>query len=226
MTTLAQLADRAQAAVSDGAAATWSQDQMEAWAVEAIRDYSNYFPRRLQATITTTLDERTYDLPAGLLAVASVEYPAGEDPPQYLARHSYTDPAFWQADGHYDLVRSRDATGTAELTISTKPAAGETIAVHYLAIHDVTVESADTITVPAAHEPILIEFIIWRAWLERLGAEQQSPTSNSSLLLSQYAANADRARRNYVQALGRARVQAAGESRSARWRLDKWDRWY
>ena len=226
MTPLAQLADRAQAAVSDTAAGTWSQEQIEEWALEAIRDYSNYFPRRLQSTIATAAGDRQYDLPAGTLALLSVEYPTGQDPPEYLDRRPYTHPDFWIETGYYDFFLPHDPTDQGELYISEKPAAGETITIHCTAIHDVTVASGDTITVPAQHEPILIEFVVWRAWLERLGKEQQAPTSNSSLLLNQYASNADRARRNYVQALGRARVQAAGESRRAPWKLDKWDRSY
>ena len=227
MTTLAELADRAQNAVSDSAAGTWSQSLMEEWAVEAIRDYSQYFPRRVQSTISTSADDRKYDLPAGLTHLLSVEYPTGEDPPEYLSRRPYTHPDFWQEDGYYDYFLPHDPTDQGELYISEKPSAGETITVHYQGIHDLSLVSADTITVPARHEPILIEFIIWRAWLEKLGAEEQSPTSNSSLLLNQYASNADRARRNYVQALNRARIAYAGNrSRTAYWKLDKWDRSY
>ena len=226
MTTLAQLADRAQNAISDAGATTWSQSIVEEWSVEAVRDYSQFFPRRVTDTIATLVDDREYDLPADFRRMLSVEYPTDQDPPEYLRRRSFMDPDFWEVDGYYDVVKHGDVAGVDELWISEKPAAGETITIIYHADHDLSLASGDSITVPARHEHILVEFVIWRAWTELLGAEQQSPTSNSSLLMSQLAVNADRAKRSYVQALARARIAASGESRSVRWMMDKYDRIY
>jgi len=86
MTTLAQLADRAQSALSDAAAGTWSQATAEEWCNEALRDYSLHFPREIEATQATSANDRKYDLPAGFQAMLTVEYPSGNDPPDYLVR--------------------------------------------------------------------------------------------------------------------------------------------
>ena len=226
MTTLAELADRAQNAVSDAGAATWSQDVIEEWCIEAIRDYSKHLPRTITDTIATSAAVQKYDLPSDFRLMESVEYPTGEDPPEYLVRRAYTDRDFWVQDGFYDVLRHRSVGDADELWISSSPAAAETITIIYQGDHDFALSSATTITVPERHENILVEYVIWRAWVELLGAEQQSPTSNSSLLMSQFASNADRAKRSYVEALARALRSEEGDSARVQWRFDKFDRIY
>ena len=226
MTTLANLADRAQNAISDSGATTWSQSVVEEWTVEGIRDYNKHFPRTVNGTISTTADDHQYDLPSDFRGIVSVEYPTGQDPPEYLAQKSRLGDGFWNQTGFFDVILRRDASDVAEIVISEAPAAGETITIEYLADHDLNLASGDTITIPERHEGIIVEFVIWRAWLELLGAEQQSPTSSSSLLMSQYASNADRAKRSYVEALARALRAGEGASGRVQWRLDKYDRIY
>jgi hypothetical protein len=226
VTTLAELADKAQNAISDSGASTWSQSLVEEWCVEAIRDYSQHFPRRINTTINTSADDRKYDLPADFRGIVSVEYPTGEDPPEYLEHRSYTEDGFWERDSYFDIIIRADVADVAELWISEKPSASETITVEYIGDHDLSLSSGDTITVPERHEHILIEFVIWRAWVELQGAEQQSPTSNSSLLMSQYASNADRAKRSYVEALARGLRSQEGKSVRMKWKFDKFDRIY
>ena len=232
MTTLANLADRAQNAISDASGTTWSQAVVEEWCVEGIRDYNQHFPRTVKTTIATSADDRDYDLPADFRAMLSVEYPAGEDPPRYLARRSRLGGAFWNRSGYYDVITREDtgegppAGGWAELFIGEKPADSETITIEYLADHDLSLSSGDTITIPERHEHIVVDFVVWRAWLELLGAEQQNPTSNSSLMMSQLASNTDRAKRAYVESLARALRAREGRSARVTWLLDKWDRIY
>jgi hypothetical protein len=223
MTTLAELAARALRAMGDEGGATWSSAQVEAWLREGIADYSQYFPRQLAATITTEAGVRGYDLPAALTALLLVEYPAGKEPPFYLAWRPRTRRGFWRAAGYYDWEPVNDATAAPRLYLAERPLAGETVALTYLAPHATALASEDEVTVPVAHQPVLILYAVLMAWQERLAQEEQAPTSASTLLLSQYATNADRARRNYVQALSRARIAAAGRAGSVRWRMDKWE---
>jgi hypothetical protein len=226
MTTLTSLTSRTLDAIADPTGLVWTAAQVQEWLRDAIRDYSQFFPRQLVTTITTTAGVHHYDLPAGLSTILLVEYPTGEDPPEYLALRPRSHASFWNRTGYFDFRPVDDPTAAPELYISEAPAAGETITVTYLAPHDHALNAAAELTVPPIHEPILILFAITMAWQHRLAREQQSPTSNSSLLLSQFATNADRARRNYVQALGRARIAAAGTSAQSTWRMDKFDRIY
>jgi hypothetical protein len=226
MTTLADLADRAQNAIGDSAAATWTQALIEEWVVEGLRDYSQHFPLTQTTTFTTTAGQREYTLPSDFVGVVSVEYPQGESPPSYLVQLSRLDPRFWVQDGWYDVLAFNDATTDSKLIVSNEPETGESIALVYHATHNFAVAAGGAVQVPAHHEHLLVDFVIWRVWLELLGAEQQAPTSNSSLLMAQLATNADRAKRQYVESLARAIYAAGGDSRAVRWRLDRFDRIY
>jgi hypothetical protein len=133
-----------------------------------------------------------------------VEYPQGEDPPRFLLPRSQYHPSFWEEGGYYAIYRHLDDTDPDELLISTKPAADETIRVIYQKVHDNTMATGTAITVPDEHQHILRNYVLWRAALQLKAAEEASPTSNSSLLMSQYAINVDRARRAYVDSLAKA----------------------
>jgi hypothetical protein len=223
MTTLGELAGRALAAMGDAGGATWSSSQVETWLCEGIADYSQYFPRQVAATIAAEAGVRGYALPVALTSLLLVEYPAGKEPPVYLSWRPRTRRGFWQSAGYYDWEPSGDATAAPRLYLAERPLAGETIAITYLAPHETALASEDEVTAPAVHEPILILYAILMAWQERLAQEEQAPTSASTLLLSQFATNADRARRNYVQAIARARIAAAGRSGTVRWRMDRFE---
>jgi hypothetical protein len=228
MTTLAQLADRCQLALADSGAVVWDQTTVESWVKEGLRDYNIHLPRRRLASINVSAGTRKYDLPDDFRELLSVEYPSGEDPPVYLERRSHRDDNFWGLTGYYDVIYLEDATDQSQIWISETPgsATGVSMSIIYQANHDLEPQSATTLTIPVTHEPIVIEFVIWRAWIELLAAEQQSPTSNSSLLMSQYASNADRQKRSYVQALARALRGREGKSARVQWSFDKWDRVY
>jgi hypothetical protein len=223
VTTLAALAARALNAMGDTLAETWSSSQVEEWLLEGIADYSQYFPRQLEAALTTSAGVRAYDLPAALETILLVEYPTGKEPPIYLTRRSRARRDFWTGAGYYDWEAVGDATGTPRLYLAEQPLDGETITVTYLARHDTALASEGAVTVPVPHEHILLLYAVLMAWQERLAQEERAPTSNSTLLLSQFATNADRARRNYVQAIARARIAGAGRASRVQWPMDKWE---
>lgn len=218
MTTVAQLADNCQIMLSDSGAATWAQATVEAWVLDAIREYSNHFPRIRAATITTTANDRTYDLPADFMDMIHVEYPTGEDPPQYLSRLSHKHIDFWQGSSWYDIIRHSDVGDVDEIWMSKKPAASETITYTYAAHHDHALAAGGTITIPTRHHNILMNFVYWRASQELLSAEQQSPTSSSSLLMGQLANNADRQKRAYYASIAQALQGETGVSAQVHWR--------
>ena len=217
MTTLATLADSIQDILSDAAAAKWTQTVIEAWVNQGIQDYTEHFTRKKSATISTTADDRTYDLPSDFRDIITVEYPTASDPPEYLAQLTYKHPDFWNSTDYYNIIKLEDDNDTAELWISKKPAAAETITVWYEANHDYALASGDTVTVPAAHHPILVAYVTWIASQNLQHAEQQSPTSNSSLLMSQFASNSDRLRRAHVEILAKALRSEEGQSRVINW---------
>jgi len=225
MTTLAQLADRAQNAISDAAAATWSQALIEEWCNEAIRDYTNYFTRQIEDTIAAVTDDRKYDLPSGFRAMIQVEYPDAQSTPEYLSPRSHTESGFWDSSGYYSIISHQSIGTPDELWISEKPTTGETIRFIYEASHNYILTSGNTVTVPAHHEHLLILFVVWKAWLERTGKEEVD-TQTTTLELSQYQANTNAAEKSYNTALAAAKKNEYQTSQHATWKMDEWDRIY
>lgn len=185
MTTLAQLADRCQDRLSDAGAAFWTQAIIEQWCKEAVRVYSQFFPRIKTQEITCGAHDHEYDLSTDFLAVVSVEYPTGQDPKEYLFRRSYVHPDFWITDGYYDILERDDASDASEIWISDDSNSGQKILVQYQAVHDFSLSSSGTLTVPGLHEPLLEQYVYWLAMGELAANEASAPTSNSSLLMAQ-----------------------------------------
>lgn len=218
--TLQNLVDRAQSVLSDAAAAVWSEAVLKEWLNDAVRDYSVHFKRQRTATITTIADDRAYDLPSDFVAVISVEYPTGESVPEYLVKRPFTHGDFWGNSGYFDIVRRGDAQNDSEIWISEKPSNGQTITVEYEAWHDWALTASSYVTVPAVHHHVLIAYAVWQSSLNLQMAEQQSPTSNSSLLMSQHAQNSNLLRRQYLEALARAGKAESGQGGVVSWNLE------
>jgi hypothetical protein len=216
MTTLATLINLCEADLADSGNATWAAADIQQWIVDAIADYSIHFKRELSQDLTTLLNDRMYDLPDVCFGIVSVEYPQGEDPPEYLHPRSHTHPDFWITEGYYDYIINGNDTDQDELWISDKPAASETIRVRYLAHHDLPTETTDNLTVPDEHQFLLRNYVLWRAAIQLKVVEEASPTSNSSLIMSQLAINVDRMRRAYVDSLAKA-LYAVSRSRPVSW---------
>lgn len=225
MTTLAQLADRAQNALNDAGAGTWTQAVVEEWCRDAIRDYSHHFLRTDEDTITCTAGTHYYKLNADYRGIISVEYPAGQDPPQYLTRLSITHPDFWDSDDHYDIDDYADNTDSAVIWISASPAAGDEILVLYTCPYTSAMASGTTIDVPPEHEPILILFVVWKAHVERLSTEAQNPDTTIRML-QQMKLAVQAAEHAYHQALRDAHGTRADGGWVAPWRSDAYDRVY
>jgi len=219
MTTLAQIADRAQRALSDGLAGTWSQTDIEKWICEAILDYSTHFPRTETETISCTASTHAYDLATDYIDTILVEYPKDEDPPEYLARLARTHPSFWGNDGFYDIEPARQAGTQATLYISDTPTASEEIEHTYSAHHTVKLNSDSAITVPEYHEPILILYVLWAAYTERLSQEEQGPDTTIHLM-EQYRTAAQTAWTHYQDAITQAIKQQARGGITGPWRAD------
>ncbi len=217
MTTLQNLIDAVEAELGDSGNATWAAADIEQWCRDAIADYSAYFPRILTDEISTTADTRTYDLNSDFIEPMSVEYPTGEEPVCYLSRRPYTHTDFWNEDGYYDIVARQDDTDVNDLYISTKPPASETITVLYQAMHDNSLATSGTLTVPGRHHYILRAYARWKATEQRAAAEEASPTSNSSLLMSQLQNNARRWKGEYLNALAKAIQAEQGKSQVVSW---------
>jgi hypothetical protein len=230
-TTLAELADRAQVTLNDAAAGTWPQATIEEWVVEAIRDYTQTFPRTIKTTITVsgTSPGHEFDLSADYISMLLVEYPGDEDPPVYLKRRSRAHPRFYGYQGYYDVEPTQDMTNVASLFLSVEPSDGEKITWTAKCHHDTTLSSGDDITVPEHHEGLLLLFVLWQAFKERLATEEQDTDTTLAghvTLLQQLVKGATQAEKEYKAALQRARANVADGGYSGPWQVDDHDRIY
>ena len=218
-TTWATLIDRCESSLNDSGNAEWSTAEIAEWLNDFTRDYSQYFPLLKVQTISCSAATKEYDLAADFMGVLSVEYPTGETPREYLQRITFNRPEF-QNDGWYDVIEHSDDTDPAELWISTSPDDGEEIDVVYNGHHALIANTASisgNTTIPPMHQPLAIKYVLWQATLNLLFAEQQAPTSNSSLLMSQYSQTARRLETSYHTAIRQALYAADGVSKNVRW---------
>jgi hypothetical protein len=224
MTTLLQLTTRAQRDLNDAGAATWAAATVEAWCIDAIRDYSQYFPRtqEYEYTVQVTDTDHVFNLPSDCQEIVLVEYPSGNDPPDYLVRRARTHEQFYDYEGYYDLERADDAASYPQIWFSEQPAAAEKWKITYLSHHDVGLASADTITVPLDHEYILILFVLWQAFKERAATAIADPDTTSNTL--QKLTNASmQAEQEYRRALKIAEGHRARGGWTGPWRADVHD---
>jgi len=222
---LAALLQSARYAINDATLNTdFTDDQIEDWIAQGIRDLNHHFPRRLNYTITTTEGTHIYDLEIEHLAILSAEYPTGETPPAYLKYKPYNDYGFWLEDGHYDFIRRFDADSTnpPQFVLSDTPPEDEVITLELWAEHDVT---ADPLTILERHVPLVLQWVIWKSWEAMAGLEGKDPTLGHATA-DKYFMSARRAEQLYRQAL-KAAKDAEGESAVMQgWRMDRWDRVY
>lgn len=203
----------------------WSDEQVNQWINDAIADYSIHFPLVKTLTISCSEDDRQYDLDTDFVDVLSVEYPTGEDPPEYLERRERTHPDFWEVDGFYDVLKHRDFEDPDELLISEKPDAGESIDVIYQAHHTfLDDDDTDEMSVPERHLELIVLFVRMAAFQELATTESADPYTNS-IIAGTLELNAFRAERSYRKELDEFKASES-ESGKAKWSMDGYDRVY
>lgn len=205
----------------------WNDTQINQWINDAIAVYSIHFPQTLSTTINCADDDREYNLPAGTMQIQNVEYPDGEDPPEYLYRRELTHPDFWQEDGFYSFQAATTNTSIAILYISEKPATGEDIIVTYDGEHYyLDDDDTDELTVMERHLDLIILYVRMSAYQELATTESGDPDP-TTLMSGTLELNAFRASREYRIALAAfLKKDSPTSSATAQWKMDNQDRIY
>lgn len=173
----------------------WSDLQINQWVIDAIADYSNFFPRTLTKDITLSAGTHEYPFEGmtGVRSILRIEYPKSQDPKVYLERRDIRSPAGWHGKAVYDVL------GDPPAILVLGPgnwATGAKTAVTYLADHDYPDDDADAITVPDLHIELLVLFVRMAALQEAHHKETRNPMTNV-LLVGTLSLDASRAEREY-----------------------------
>ena len=207
--------------------ADWPDSALDRWLQDALRFYSVEFPRHWRHTLSLTTGIQAYALPGGhgFQALLSVEYPAGESPPRFLALVAEWSAAFGQGRGVYALrgvvdTTAIDADTTAgSLVFAEAVATGQTAAVEYLGAHPAPAvgDNDAVITVPEAHLEALLAFMDFRAhWA--LETDEAVTLSTVSIILSQLGQEARLAWRRYKEVVERLQEMTPVPSGRVTWR--------
>lgn len=206
---LAELRERVRAALPSLFA--WPDATLDGWIADAIRDYSSRLPRLWRYTLTLTTGIQAYSLPndKGLLALGSVEYPAGEDPPEFVNLVSEWSTAFQNGDDVYALRGIADTTtiesdtAPGKIVFAETVTTGETAILSYYGLHTTpTVGDDDAqISVPRAHWRALIVFCVAMAW-DDLALSEGLTVGSEARPLAEMAKRAEMAWNRYEQMIG------------------------
>ena len=158
---------------------------LNAWIGDAIRFYSNEFPRLIRHSLTLVTGTQVYALPADS-GSWWVLYPAGE---AHLRR------SWWRDVGVRDGIsggwagvrragRGRDDTHGIELIFAEPVSTGETAIVSYSGAHWIPTADEESTSVPELHTEALIAFVRLRAHAQ-LEAIEAVDMANVSIILSQ-----------------------------------------
>jgi len=205
--TLAQL--RARCRLTTPNATSWPDATLNAWLGDAVRFYSIEFPRILRYTLSLTTDTQSYALPVECIGVDLVEYPAGEDPPEYLTLVSEDDPDFGNESEVYALRGVADSgilatadTVNAYIVFAETVTTGESAIITYRGQHRVPSGDTEVTSVPEAHTEALIAFVEFRAHWEA-ETDETASLSDVSIILSQLGQEARLAWRRYKEVIDR-----------------------
>ena len=225
--TYTALNDRCRRLIGDTSTIILTDLQIDEWINDAIRNISMHFPRVITTDLSTSDDVREYDLPLTFIAALSVEYPQGEDPPQYLERLAATDPKFWLNEGYYDILdtQTSDTNNYPQIIISEKPEDSETIRIIHTAMHTDLSDPGDETTVEDRHIHLIPLFVRWQCWIEHSLTDGEDPDPLKGIS-GVYETNAVKAEQAYYHTLNRALQSESHSAQSSAWKIDKHDRIY
>jgi hypothetical protein len=188
----------------------WSSNTIDVWIGDAIRAYSLEFPRSLRTTLNMTTGVQAYELLGDILAVVSVQYPAGAYPLEYCWLVGDSSKLFASGGPFYALRGvADDEPGNADyvntvIVFAAAVSDGEQAIVSYRGLHRIPAAGADDdyITVPDAHLEALAAFVEFRSMWD-LQTRQAYAEDDVTVILAQLGENARRAWNRYKELTGR-----------------------
>jgi hypothetical protein len=176
MSTLGQLVTLAKGQLDTGNGSVWADADIEAWAREAIDEFSNYRPLSSELLAEATSDAQTlYNLGVSVLTVNWVEI--GGIAVLYEKRQS----AHWGDGGKYYFVHPNNADGDVFLELSPTAAAlvstGTSLVMTAMLLHNSDALTDDPLTVHSRYNFVLVAGIRARAYQQRMAHRFQQLTN-------------------------------------------------
>ncbi len=199
----------------------WPDASLNQWITDAVRDYSIYFPRKVELIDDCVAGQRSYTVstPAVFQGVVSVEYPYGQTPVRFLKRKNYQEPGF-EGGPYYDVILE---SGT--IWIGETPTAAQDYRCVYLANHTPPALDTTALTMPDSHVDALKLYAVWMAALEVETSLLPSPTIDV-YLITQLKNNVSMAERAYRAKINDLRKTSVQSGTSGPWEMDTKDRIY
>jgi hypothetical protein len=167
---LSGLADICQLALNDSGAAIWSQQTVQEWVLEGIRDYSNHCQRTSIEYYATDAYTYTFNAPLACLDVVTLSRETDEEGfYQYLTRYNHQDPRFYEEDDYYDWLPSHDRFYSGVIHLSKATVPGDVLQLTYKSLYYVYEFAGADPEILVADEdlPIIVQYVVWRALTER-----------------------------------------------------------
>jgi hypothetical protein len=198
----------------------WQDATLQEWVKDAVRDYAIHFPLLEELSGAATTGTYEYSFGAICLGVVEVEYPTGEDPPEYPDLRNHTEPNFHDGGDYYDVVRY-PGQGDAELWLS-QPETGESYNVKYYTEYAWTASGSDyTCEVPDLHRPAIVQYVTWCCWREMMTIEKEKGEIESRYNV--LAERVLRERQYYDQMIEIYQAARPHESKVVTWAMDEFD---
>jgi hypothetical protein len=227
-TTFSSLLDDCDLSLSntrDGSGPTWTATQLARWAIEGMLSFPILRP--MEITFTFIASSYDIDLNPDFREMIAVEYPIHQTPMVFLKRMSRHEDAFYQDTTHYDVEPDYDDGIGFKLWLSQALEIGDEITIDYLANHDTTLldNDSDTVTIEDDHVPIIVAYVVWKAYQERL-AEYMQQVSAYSQIITQLVKAVDEAYQRYHTMLAAALAYRSHSLITPSWKVDHHDRVY
>jgi hypothetical protein len=163
---------------------TWSRElQLDPWAKQAILAFPLLRPKVYGFILIGST--HNIELPLDYKEMKSVEYPAGQEPPVFLARLNHLEKGFYSSrQTYYDIDRNYSTGEGWILIISKLLVEGDHIHINYLTPHetDLNDDATDEITVPDEYEEILIMYVISKCYRELLTTYAIDPSMHENVI--------------------------------------------
>lgn len=135
----------------DGATPRYSDDLLYTYAKDAIRDYSTWFPRRLDRVVLSGTETGPYSLPSDVINVLFVECPEDRYLEQKPARPGARFPKESGRPFYFSIIGG-------SLYLDGSPLSGNSVLLTYEAIHSIPSAADDNafaLTIPEADEELV-----------------------------------------------------------------------